>query len=78
MSSLSTIVTQQLGIEIPIICGPMYPCSNPELVAAASAAGGLGVIQPLSLEFVHGYSFAEGIERIGALTSHPVGLNIIV
>ena len=24
------------GIEFPIICGAMYPCSNPELVAAAS------------------------------------------
>lgn len=78
MSSLSTTVTQQLGIEIPIICGPMYPCSNPELVAAASAAGGLGVIQPLSLEFVHGYPFAKGIERIRTLTPRPVGLNIIV
>jgi len=38
-----------LGIEVPLICGAMYPCSNPELVAAVSAAGGIGVVQPLSL-----------------------------
>lgn len=73
-----TRVTQQLGIEIPIICGAMYPCSNPELVAVASEAGGIGVIQPLSLEFVHGYPFHEGLERIGSLTSRPVGLNVVV
>lgn len=73
-----TRVIQQLGIEIPIICGAMYPCSNPELVAAASEAGGLGVIQPLSLEFVHGYPFHEGLEKIGSLTSKPVGLNVVV
>ena len=73
-----TVVTQKLEIEIPIICGAMYPCSNPELVAAASEAGGMGVIQPLSLEFVHGYSFRDGLARIGSLTSKPVGLNVIV
>jgi len=71
-------VTRELGIEIPIICGAMYPCSNPELVAAASEAGGIGVIQPLSLEFVHGFSFDEGLARIRSLTSRPVGLNVIV
>ena len=78
MSSLSTTVTQQLDIEIPIICGPMYPCSNPELVAAASEAGGLGVIQPLSLEKVHGCTFESGLQKIRHLTTKPVGINIIV
>ena len=78
MSTVTTAVTQQLGIEIPIICGAMYPCSNPELVAAASEAGGIGVIQPLSLEFVHGYPFAAGIEKIRSLTTGSVGLNVIV
>ena len=73
-----TTLTQQLGIEIPIICGAMYPCSNPELVAAASEAGGIGVIQPLSFEFVHGYTLREGFDRISELTSKPVGLNVVV
>ena len=56
----------------------MYPCSNPELVAAASEAGGIGIIQPLSLEFVHKYPFVEGLEKIRTLTAQPLGLNVIV
>ncbi len=46
--------TRATGIELPIVCGAMYPCSNPELVAAASEAGGMGIVQPLSLVYVHG------------------------
>lgn len=65
-------------IEKPVICGAMYPCSNPELVAAASEAGGIGVIQPLSLVYVHGYDFSEGLDHIFSLTSKPVALNVIV
>jgi nitronate monooxygenase len=71
-------MTRQLGIELPIICGAMYPCSNPELVAAVSEAGGIGVIQPLSLVFVFKYDFREGLRYIKALTKKPIGLNVIV
>ena len=67
-----------LGIELPIIGGAMYPCSNPELVAAVSDAGGIGVIQPLSLTYVHGYDFREGIHYIRSLTNKPIGLNLLV
>ncbi len=74
----TNVVTRSLGIDRPIICGAMYPCSNPELVAAASEAGGIGVVQPLSLEYVHGYPFARGLEKIAELTRRPVGLNVIV
>ena len=66
------------GIEVPLICGAMYPCSNPELVAAASEAGGIGIIQPLSLIFVHGYDFREGLRKIRTLTDKPIGLNVII
>jgi nitronate monooxygenase len=38
VSLLDTPLTRQLGIEVPLICGAMYPCSNPELVAAVSEA----------------------------------------
>jgi nitronate monooxygenase len=64
-------------VEVPLLCGAMYPCSNPELVAAVSEAGGLGVIQPLSLVYVHGFRFREGLERIRSLTKKPVGLNVL-
>jgi nitronate monooxygenase len=37
--TLETALTQHARIEVPLICGAMYPCSNVELVAAASATG---------------------------------------
>jgi nitronate monooxygenase len=78
VSLLDTPLTRQLGIEVPLICGAMYPCSNPELVAAASEAGGIGVIQPLSMVYVHGHEFSAGLKLIRGLTSKPVGMNVIV
>lgn len=78
MSLLQTPLTRQLGIEVPLICGAMYPCSNPELVAAASEAGAIGVLQPLSLVYVHGHPFREGLRLIRSLTAKPVGMNVIV
>lgn len=72
------IFTLQLGIEHPIICGAMYPCSNPELVAAASNAGGIGIVQPMSLTYVHGYDFRQGLRHIRELTDKPIGLNLII
>lgn len=56
----------------------MYPCSNPELVAAVSEAGGLGVIQPVSLTYVYGYDFREGIRYIKSLTTKPIGMNVLI
>ncbi len=76
--SLTTPFTEHVGIEVPLICGAMYPCSNPELIAAASDAGGIGIIQPISMKFVHGHDLREGIRLLGQLTDKPVGFNAIV
>jgi nitronate monooxygenase len=70
--------TRALGIRYPIIGGPMYPCSNPELVAAVSAAGGIGVMQPISLTYVHGHEFREGIRFMRQLTDAPIGMNALI
>ncbi len=70
--------TQHAGIELPVICGAMYPCSNPELVAAASEAGGIGIIQPVSLVYAHGYDFRAGVRYMQQLTKKPLGLNLLV
>jgi nitronate monooxygenase len=56
----------------------MYPCSNPELVAAVSEAGGIGVLQPVSLTYVHGHEFRAGIRYIRSLTDKPIGMNALV
>jgi len=76
--SPDTALTRALGIELPLIGGAMYPCSNPELVAAISAAGGIGVVQPLSLSYVHGHEFRAGLRYIRSLTDRPIGVNLII
>jgi len=75
---MDTAFTRHTGVRVPLICGPMYPCSNPELVAAVSAAGGLGVLQPISLTYVHGHEFREGLRYIRSLTVEPVGFNALI
>ncbi len=77
MTAARSAFLRATGIEVPLICGAMYPCSNPELVAAVSEAGGIGIIQPLSLVFVHKREFRAGMREIRALTKKPVGLNVL-
>ncbi len=75
---IDTPLSRAAGVDVPLICGPMYPCSNPELVAAASEAGGLGVLQPVTLTYVFGYDFREGIRHIRSLTDRPIGMNALI
>jgi nitronate monooxygenase len=63
------------GATTPVVCGPMYPGSNPELIAAVSEAGGLGVVQPITLTYVYKHTFRAGLQRIKALTRKPFGVN---
>ena len=69
---------EHTGVQFPIICGAMYPCSNPELVAAASNGGGMAILQPVSLTFVHGYELREGIKYIRSMTDKPIGFNALI
>ena len=78
MTSLDTPLTRDAGISVPLICGAMYPCSNPELVAAVSDAGGIGIAQPLSMVYVHGHEFREGLRLIRRLTPKPIGMNVLI
>jgi len=75
---LDTTFARQAGIEVPLVCGAMYPCSNPELVAAVSEAGGIGLVQPISLTYVHGRDFREGLREIRRLTARPIGMNALI
>ncbi len=75
---LDTPLTRDAGIDVPLICGPMYPCSNVELVAAASLAGGLGVVQPVTLTYVFGLDFREGLRAIRSITNRPIGMNALI
>ncbi|MFN2317071.1 MAG: NAD(P)H-dependent flavin oxidoreductase [Gemmatimonadales bacterium] len=78
MTAFDTPLTRHAGIEVPMICGAMYPCSNPELVAAVSRAGGIGIVQPISLTYVHGHDYREGLRLIRSLTDRPIGLNALI
>jgi nitronate monooxygenase len=76
--TLDTPLARHAGIEVPLICGAMYPCSNPELVAAVSDAGGIGIVQPISLTYVHRHDFREGLRFIRRLTPKPIGMNALI
>jgi len=74
-----TPLTRHAGLRVPLICGAMYPCSNPELVGAASRAGALGVVQPVSLTYVHGHDFRDGLRLINRLADgRPIGMNALI
>ena len=80
-----TRLTEDAGVEHPIICGAMYPCSNPELVAAAAEGGGLAILQPVSMTMVHGYDepntiegLRKGIRYIRESTDKPIGFNALI
>ena len=73
---LRTRLCDLLGIEIPIICAPMGPSiTSPELAAAVSNAGGLGIISfganPPDL-------LREQVRRLRDLTDRPFGVNFIL
>jgi nitronate monooxygenase len=74
-----TALTTHAHIDVPLICGPMYPCSNPELVGAVSRSGALGIVQPISLTYVHGHEYREGLRLIKRLADgKPFGLNALI
>lgn len=78
MPRIETKFTLDTNIKIPLICGAMYPCSNPELVASVSNAGGIGIVQPISLTYVYKYDFKKGIKYIKSMTDKPIGFNALI
>lgn len=71
---LTTRVTEMLGIEYPIIGGPMAYVSGPELVAAQSNAGGLGIIASISFQTLD--ELRDVIRRTKDLTDKPFAINV--
>lgn len=65
-------LTERLGISIPIILAPMGGAVGPELCAAVSNAGALGVI-PLWFEDA---DVAAGVAGVRARTNKPFGINL--
>ena len=71
---MRTSLTDLLGIEVPIVLAPMGGAVGPELTAAVSNAGGVGVI-PLSWSTPDELSARIG--EIKSLTDKPFGVNLI-
>jgi NAD(P)H-dependent flavin oxidoreductase YrpB (nitropropane dioxygenase family) len=75
VSKLHTPVCKLLGIELPILQAGMSRYTTPELVAAVSNAGGLGIIGGLSRT---ADELRDEINRVRELTSRPFGVNHVV
>lgn len=71
---MKNIICEKLGIEYPILQGPMAWASGSELAAAVSNAGGLGI---MGIGFAPPEVFAAEIQKVKTLTSKPYGCNLI-
>jgi len=38
----------------------------------------MGIVQPISLTYVHGYDFRDGLRYINTLTQKPIGMNALI
>ena len=63
------------NIELPIVQAGMSTYTTPELVAAVSNAGGLGIIGAL---FREPDEVREEVRRVRELTARPFGVNHVV
>ncbi|HJT45676.1 MAG TPA: nitronate monooxygenase [Chthoniobacterales bacterium] len=73
---LKTNLCASLGIQYPVIAAPMGPdLSGPELVAAVSNAGGLGILQA---QLAPPPIFRQTIRSVRELTAKPFGVNLIL
>lgn len=75
MTTLATDFTSLAGIEFPIVQAPIGSASTPELVAAVSNAGGLGM---LSLTWRTPSEARELIRQTRALTDRSFGVNLVL
>ncbi len=72
---LKTPLCSRLGIELPIFSAGMGPIAGPELVAAVSNAGGLGVLGCTSMS---PEEIRAVIRRTYELTDKPFGVDLIL
>ena len=73
-----TPVSTALGISYPVLQAGLPWVSNPELVAAVSNAGGLGVLHPTTVNEPGGDPVADlhgVIRRVQRLTTKPFGVS---
>ncbi len=69
---LKTRICELLHIDHPVVLGGMASGTNPDLVAAVTGAGGLGI---LGITFLTPEQQRADVSRIRDLTAGPFGLN---
>lgn len=68
-------ITRLFGIELPIVQAPLAGASTPEMVIAASEAGGLGSLPGAMLSVEQ---MRAALDQIRAATRRPINLNFFV
>jgi NAD(P)H-dependent flavin oxidoreductase YrpB (nitropropane dioxygenase family) len=66
---------RRLGLSAPVVQAPIGTAATPELVAAVSNAGGLGM---LALTWTEPDAIPALIRRTRALTDRPFGVNVVL
>src|SRR5579859_1154361 len=72
---LTTPLCQLLGISVPVVQAPVGSAVTPELVAAVSAAGGLGM---LALTWAGKEQAIRQIRQVRQRTDRPFGVNLVL
>lgn len=72
---IRTELCELLGIELPIVQAPIGRVSSPQLAAAVSNAGALGM---LGLSFADAAAIRERAQETDSLTDRPFGANLIL
>jgi NAD(P)H-dependent flavin oxidoreductase YrpB (nitropropane dioxygenase family) len=75
MDRLETSLTRLLGIDVPIIQAPIGSAATPELAAAISNGGGLGM---LSITWMSPEAARDAVRRTRELTPLPFGVNLVL
>jgi nitronate monooxygenase len=70
---MQTVLCKCLGIELPIIQAPMGGAVGPQLAAAVSNAGGLGMLVLWRADLA---TVRQQIQQTRTLTSKPFGVNL--
>src|SRR5215213_11623842 len=74
--TISTRITQLLGIQHPVVQGGMMWVGRAELAAAVSNAGGLGILTALTQPTPD--ALRAEIERCRGMTDKPFGVNLTI
>lgn len=72
---LTTPLCSSLGLTAPVVQAPIGSAAAPELAAAVSGAGGLGM---LALSWTEPGDARTAIARTRELTSRPFGVNLVL